>query len=159
MAADMSQKLLRIGLSSHPFSDAHLALTSAALLKPGDVAVAISCSGETPDVLVPARTAAETGGAAGRHHQQPALLPGRARPPHPGVGGQGDRVPARRAGQPDQPAADRGLHLRGAGAADLRQGGCRHPRHPPGHRPLPSAHVTVLCSARWSARVPFSPER
>jgi DNA-binding MurR/RpiR family transcriptional regulator len=53
--------LLRIGLSSHPFSDAHLALTSAALLREGDVAVAISCSGETPDVLVPARTAAETG--------------------------------------------------------------------------------------------------
>lgn len=61
VAADMSQKLLRIGLSSHPFADAHLALTSAALLRPGDVAVAISCSGETPDVLVPARTAAEAG--------------------------------------------------------------------------------------------------
>src|SRR5690606_3892931 len=61
VAADMSQKLLRIGLSSHPFSDAHLALTSAALLGSGDVAVAISCSGETPDVLMPARTAAETG--------------------------------------------------------------------------------------------------
>ncbi|MBN6057330.1 MurR/RpiR family transcriptional regulator [Nonomuraea sp. RK-328] len=61
VAADMSQKLLRIGLSSHPFADAHLALTSAALLREGDVAVAISCSGETPDVLVPARTAAEAG--------------------------------------------------------------------------------------------------
>jgi DNA-binding MurR/RpiR family transcriptional regulator len=61
VAADMSQKLLRIGLSSHPFADAHLAITSAALLRPGDVAVAVSCSGETPDVLVPARTAAEAG--------------------------------------------------------------------------------------------------
>jgi DNA-binding MurR/RpiR family transcriptional regulator len=61
VASDMSQKLLRIGLSSHPFSDAHLALTSAALLRHGDVVVAISCSGETPDVLVPARTAAEAG--------------------------------------------------------------------------------------------------
>jgi DNA-binding MurR/RpiR family transcriptional regulator len=61
VASDMSQKLLRIGLSSHPFSDAHLALTSAALLRLGDVVVAISCSGETPDVLVPARTAAEAG--------------------------------------------------------------------------------------------------
>jgi DNA-binding MurR/RpiR family transcriptional regulator len=61
VAADMSQKLLRIGLSSHPFSDAHLALTSAALLREGDVAVAVSCSGETPDVLVPARTAGEAG--------------------------------------------------------------------------------------------------
>lgn len=61
VATDMSQKLLRIGLSSHPFSDAHLALTSAALLREGDVVVAISCSGETPDVLVPARTAKEAG--------------------------------------------------------------------------------------------------
>ncbi|MFC7590055.1 MurR/RpiR family transcriptional regulator [Nonomuraea antimicrobica] len=61
VAADLSQKLLRIGLSSHPFSDAHLALTSAALLREGDVAVAISCTGETPDVLVPTRTAAEAG--------------------------------------------------------------------------------------------------
>ncbi|WP_231618630.1 MurR/RpiR family transcriptional regulator [Nonomuraea sp. SBT364] len=61
VAADMSQKLLRIGLSIHPFSDAHLALTSAALLRSGDVVVAISCSGETPDVLVPARTAADAG--------------------------------------------------------------------------------------------------
>jgi DNA-binding MurR/RpiR family transcriptional regulator len=60
VATDMAQKLLRIGLSIHPFSDAHLALTSAALLKGGDVVVAISCSGETPDVLVPARTAAES---------------------------------------------------------------------------------------------------
>lgn len=61
VATDMSHKLLRIGLSSHPFSDAHLALTSAALLREGDVAVAISTGGETPDVLVPARTAAERG--------------------------------------------------------------------------------------------------
>lgn len=61
VATDMSQKLLRIGLSSHPFSDAHMALTSAALLRTGDVVVAISCSGETPDVLDPARTAAEAG--------------------------------------------------------------------------------------------------
>ncbi|MEU6996908.1 MurR/RpiR family transcriptional regulator [Nonomuraea sp. NPDC046570] len=61
VAADMSQKLLRIGLSSHPFSDAHLALTSAALLRPGDVVVAVSCTGETADVLVPACTAQEAG--------------------------------------------------------------------------------------------------
>ncbi len=61
VATDMSQKLLRIGLSSHPFSDAHLALTSAALLCDQDVVVAISCTGETPDVLVPARTAKDAG--------------------------------------------------------------------------------------------------
>ncbi|MFI6476667.1 MurR/RpiR family transcriptional regulator [Nonomuraea sp. NPDC050663] len=61
VATDLSQKLLRIGLSSRPFSDAHLALTSAALLKSDDVVVAVSYSGETPDVLVPVRTAKAAG--------------------------------------------------------------------------------------------------
>ncbi|MEV0585677.1 MurR/RpiR family transcriptional regulator [Nonomuraea sp. NPDC050310] len=61
VAADMAQKLMRIGLSCHAFNDAHLALTSAVLLKPGDVAIGISTSGETPDVLEPLRRAAEAG--------------------------------------------------------------------------------------------------
>ncbi|WP_405147451.1 MurR/RpiR family transcriptional regulator [Sphaerisporangium sp. NBC_01403] len=61
VAADMSQKLLRIGLSAHAFTDAHLALTSAVLLRPGDVAVGVSCTGETPDVLEPMRRAQRAG--------------------------------------------------------------------------------------------------
>ncbi|MFI6293220.1 MurR/RpiR family transcriptional regulator [Nonomuraea sp. NPDC050790] len=61
VATDMSQKLLRIGLSTHPFCDAHLALTSAALLRDTDVVVAISCSGETPDVIAPSKTAKDAG--------------------------------------------------------------------------------------------------
>lgn len=61
VAADMAQKLLRIGLSGHAFTDAHLALTSAALVRPGDVAVGVSCTGETPDVLAPMRVAAKAG--------------------------------------------------------------------------------------------------
>ncbi|MEU8272127.1 MurR/RpiR family transcriptional regulator [Sphaerisporangium sp. NPDC049002] len=61
VAADMSQKLLRIGLSAHAFTDAHLALTSAVLLRPGDVAVGVSCTGETPDVLEPMRRAQKAG--------------------------------------------------------------------------------------------------
>ncbi|WP_248960231.1 MurR/RpiR family transcriptional regulator [Sphaerisporangium perillae] len=61
VAADMAQKLLRIGLSSHAFTDAHLALTSAVLLKSGDVAVGVSCTGETPDVLEPMRLAHKAG--------------------------------------------------------------------------------------------------
>ncbi|GAA3801404.1 MurR/RpiR family transcriptional regulator [Sphaerisporangium flaviroseum] len=61
VAADMSQKLLRIGLSAHAFTDAHLALTSAVLLRPGDVAVGVSCTGETPDVLEPMRRAHQAG--------------------------------------------------------------------------------------------------
>ncbi|GAA4073633.1 MurR/RpiR family transcriptional regulator [Nonomuraea soli] len=61
VAADMAQKLMRIGLASHAFNDAHLALTSAVLLKPGDVAIGISTTGETPDVLEPLRRAGEAG--------------------------------------------------------------------------------------------------
>ncbi len=63
VAADMAQKLMRIGLSAHCFTDAHLALTSAALVREGDVAVGVSCTGETPDVLGPLRVARK-GGAA-----------------------------------------------------------------------------------------------
>jgi DNA-binding MurR/RpiR family transcriptional regulator len=61
VAGDMAQKLMRIGMSSHAFSDAHLALTSAVLLRAGDVAIGISTSGETPDVLEPLGRAREAG--------------------------------------------------------------------------------------------------
>jgi DNA-binding MurR/RpiR family transcriptional regulator len=61
VAEDMAQKLLRIGIVGHGFTDAHLALTSAALLRTGDVAVGVSTSGETPDVLEPMRVAADAG--------------------------------------------------------------------------------------------------
>jgi DNA-binding MurR/RpiR family transcriptional regulator len=61
VAADMAQKLMRIGLPAHAFADAHLALTSAALARPEDVAVAMSCTGETPDVLAPVRVARRAG--------------------------------------------------------------------------------------------------
>jgi DNA-binding MurR/RpiR family transcriptional regulator len=61
VAADMAQKLLRIGVASHPFADVHLALTGAALAGPGDVWVGVSCTGETPDAVEPMRIAGEAG--------------------------------------------------------------------------------------------------
>ncbi|GAA0407631.1 MurR/RpiR family transcriptional regulator [Microbispora corallina] len=61
VAADMAQKLLRIGVAGHAFTDVHLALTGAALAGPGDVSVGVSCSGETPDVLEPIGTARAAG--------------------------------------------------------------------------------------------------
>jgi DNA-binding MurR/RpiR family transcriptional regulator len=61
VAEDVAQKLMRIGLSSHAFQDAHLALTSAVLLREGDVAIGISTSGETPDVIEPLSRAKEAG--------------------------------------------------------------------------------------------------
>lgn len=61
VAGDMAQKLMRIGLPGHSFTDAHLALTSAALVRAGDVAVGVSCTGETPDVLAPMGVARKAG--------------------------------------------------------------------------------------------------
>lgn len=57
-AADLQQKLHRIGLVSYHWSDVHLALTSAAVLGPGCVAIGFSHSGrtlETADSLASAR--------------------------------------------------------------------------------------------------------
>ena len=51
VAADLQQKLTRIGRIALSFSDVHLGVTSAALMRPGDVAVAISHSGSTADTL------------------------------------------------------------------------------------------------------------
>lgn len=51
VAADLQQKLTRIGRFASAFSDAHLGVTSAALLSQGDVAVAFSHTGATTDTL------------------------------------------------------------------------------------------------------------
>lgn len=51
VAADLQQKLHRIGQVAFSFTDAHLALTSAALLGPGDVAIGVSHSGMTIDTV------------------------------------------------------------------------------------------------------------
>lgn len=51
VAADLQQKLTRIGRFASAFSDAHLGVTSAALLTAADVAVAISHTGATNDTL------------------------------------------------------------------------------------------------------------
>ncbi len=48
---DLQQKLHRIGLVAFAWGDAHVALTSAALLGPGDVAFGISHSGATEDTI------------------------------------------------------------------------------------------------------------
>ncbi|PFG38576.1 RpiR family transcriptional regulator [Georgenia soli] len=51
VAADLQQKLHRIGRVAFSYPDAHLALTSAALLEPGDVAIGISHTGTTIDTV------------------------------------------------------------------------------------------------------------
>ena len=51
VAADLQQKLTRIGRVASAFSDAHLGVTSAALLTSADAAIAISHTGATTDTL------------------------------------------------------------------------------------------------------------
>ena len=61
VAQDLTQKLLRIGLIAQAHSDPHLAVTNAVQLRAGDVAIAITHSGSTGDVIEPLRVAFEHG--------------------------------------------------------------------------------------------------
>jgi DNA-binding MurR/RpiR family transcriptional regulator len=63
VAADLQQKLHRIGRISFAWSDTHIMLTSAAVLSPGDVAVGISHTGATTDTVEALRVAREHGAA------------------------------------------------------------------------------------------------
>lgn len=58
---DLQQKLHRIGLTAHSWSDAHAAWTSAALLGPDCVSITISHSGSTLDTVEAMRIASEAG--------------------------------------------------------------------------------------------------
>lgn len=63
VAADLQLKLHRIGIATHAWTDAHLALTSVSLLGPGDVALVFSHSGttvEAVEVLEAAKAAGAT---------------------------------------------------------------------------------------------------
>ncbi|WP_067499602.1 MurR/RpiR family transcriptional regulator [Actinoplanes sp. TFC3] len=51
VALDFQHKLLRIGRVTFHSADTHVALTSAALLRPGDVAIGISHTGTTTDTI------------------------------------------------------------------------------------------------------------
>lgn len=54
---DLAQKLLRIGLTAHAHTDPHLGVTNAVQLRSNDVAIAITDSGTTGDVIEPLRAA------------------------------------------------------------------------------------------------------
>lgn len=61
IAVAMHLRLHRIGCTSFVWTDVHDALTSAALLGPSDVALGISHSGETREVIEPLRVARQKG--------------------------------------------------------------------------------------------------
>jgi DNA-binding MurR/RpiR family transcriptional regulator len=62
-ALDLEQKLHRAGFWAQARTDLHLALTGAALLDGRDVAIAISHSGRTLEIVQSAQTAAHAGAA------------------------------------------------------------------------------------------------
>lgn len=64
VAQDFYQKLIRIGRRATCFSDPHMQITSAASLGAGDVAFAISFSGETPETIDALSCARENGATA-----------------------------------------------------------------------------------------------
>lgn len=61
VAADLQQKLHRIGCLAFAWSDPHIALTSAALLGPRDFAIGISHSGTTRETIESMATAKANG--------------------------------------------------------------------------------------------------
>jgi DNA-binding MurR/RpiR family transcriptional regulator len=61
VALDLQQKLHRIGRVSFAWNDTHIMLTSAAVLRQGDVAVGISHTGATTDTVEALRTARQHG--------------------------------------------------------------------------------------------------
>lgn len=61
VAMDLQQKLHRIGLICFVWPDQHAALTATALLRPGDVAIGISHTGNTKDTVDIIRRAAHSG--------------------------------------------------------------------------------------------------
>ncbi len=61
VALDLQQKLHRIGRVAFAWADPHVAMTSAALLRPGDVAVGLSHSGATADTVAALERARDNG--------------------------------------------------------------------------------------------------
>lgn len=61
VARDLAHKLLKIGIKSSVYDDAHIMLMSAAVLSDDDVVIAISHSGATRAVNAPVKLAARNG--------------------------------------------------------------------------------------------------
>lgn len=61
VALDAEQKFSRIGLRASAFVDSHMQITRAVLLRPGDVVVGLSYSGETIEIVEALRAARNVG--------------------------------------------------------------------------------------------------
>ena len=71
VALDLQQKLHRIERLVYAWPDPHIAVTSAALLKRGDVAIGISHTGMTADTVGSLEEAAQAPGDHRRDHELP----------------------------------------------------------------------------------------
>ncbi len=63
VATDLSHKLLRAGLNAIAYSDNHMQVIAASHLEEGDVAIGISHSGSSKDIVEALKTAREQGAA------------------------------------------------------------------------------------------------
>ena len=162
VAQDLAQKLLRIGLIAHAHSDPHLAVTNAVQLRAKDVAVAITHSGSTGDVIEPLRVAFERGAttvAITGRPDGPGLAVRRPHPHH--LHGPRERAAPGGDVVPDQPTPRRGLPVHRRGTANVRDGGpralrlLRGPRPPP-HPAQRQQHITPL-GAPAPGRLPPGP--
>ena len=117
----LHQKLHRIGLVSYVATEAQLALTSAELLGPGDVALGITHTGVTAAVVDALQVAQPTGRDDDRGDQLRPVAGGRPVRPDPDHRRAGDDLPGGFDGEPDHPARGGGLPVRRCGPAGVRR--------------------------------------
>ena len=147
IALDLHQKLHRIGHRAFAWPDAEAALTSAALLGRGDVAIGISHTGATPATVTALAEAHDNGARTIAITNFPALTDHRRRRPGPDHRGPRDHLPLRRHGQPHRRPDSGRLPVRRRRPAQLQP-----------HDPRPGAHAerragragAVSCRARWA---------
>ncbi len=61
IAADIEHRFLRFGIPVRSYADAHVQITSAALLRPGDVVIAVSHTGTSLNILEAVKIAKKSG--------------------------------------------------------------------------------------------------
>ena len=136
---DLQQKLHRIGSVVFAWNDPHIALTSATLLGPGDVAIGVSHSGTTTETVEALALAKQPRRDDGRHHELPRLTAGGRGGLRPRDGRPRVEPALRCHGEPHRGPHGRGLPVHRRRPARPVQGGVRGREHPAGGRRAPRA--------------------
>ena len=151
-ALELQYKLMRVGVRAVPHTDAEMQIISATLLTSADLAVGISHSGESHDVLHALKTARQAGARTIAITNHPLLTHchgGRDQPVHGGPGSAGSRLSTGRA--------------RGSGGLDRRvvylhgrQAPARSGAQPGAHRrgALPAPRVVLAATISVALRSP-----